>query len=262
MRDEPRSTGPANKLVMMTLAMKAMVPAWLRACLRAQHRNYVFRRAVRMLVKDPHGSMRADSRVLSDLIYGWSNEGWSGSVGYLLECMRGAEACKGPILECGSGVTTIAVGVVAERLGKVMWVLEQDRGWAARVCEALRAHRISSVRVCVTPIKDYNGFAWYVPPEDPEADQFGLVICDGPPAATLGGRYGLLPVMGPRLRPGCDILLDDADRDAERDIATRWAAQLGTTYEVRGNKSPYIRLTVPIVPWKGEPSGESGRRAG
>lgn len=73
-----------------------------------------------------------------------------------------------------------------------------------------------------SPLKDYGDFCWYDAPLESMPDSFSLVICDGPPGATKGGRYGLVPFMRDRLRSGCVILLDDAEREEERTIAARW----------------------------------------
>jgi hypothetical protein len=55
--------------------------------------------------------------------------------------------------------------------------------------------------------------------------EFRLVICDGPPGATAGGRYGLLPVLGERLAAEATILLDDSDREGEAEVLQRWMAE-------------------------------------
>jgi hypothetical protein len=73
---------------------------------------------------------------------------------------------------------------------------------------------------------------------------FDLVICDGPPGTTKGGRYGLVPIMRERLKPGCAILLDDAGREQERAIADRWKTELGASFEICGSSKPYIKMTI------------------
>jgi hypothetical protein len=75
-------------------------------------------------------------------------------------------------------------------------------------------------------------------------DSFPLVVCDGPPGSTKGGRYGLVPIMREWLKPGCVILLDDAGREQERAIARRWEAELGASSETLGSIKPYIEMTV------------------
>jgi len=71
-------------------------------------------------------------------------------------------------------------------------------------------------------MRDYGEFHWYEPPLQSMPEQFRLVICDGPPGDTPGGRRGLLPVMNARLRPGSIVLLDDAQRSGEIEAIRRW----------------------------------------
>jgi hypothetical protein len=51
-------------------------------------------------------------------------------------------------------------------------------------------------------------------------------------------------VMRERLQPGCVILLDDAERGPEREVARRWQSELGATHELVSCDKPYIRLVV------------------
>jgi hypothetical protein len=93
-------------------------------------------------------------------------------------------------------------------------------------------------------LKTYAGYAWYDPPLARMPSAFSMVVCDGPPADTVGGRYGLVPVMRRRLAPGCVILLDDAVREHERAIARRWEYELEASHDVIDGDKPFIRLVV------------------
>jgi hypothetical protein len=223
---------------------KAALPPRAREYLRARHRDLVFRRAMRRYLTDPEAAIAPGSTVMSDLVYGWGNDFWSALEEYLTACVRAAMRADGPILECGSGLTSIVVGAIAQRAGTTMWSLEHNPEWGRRVQDRLTRYRIDAVRLSSAPLKDYRGFTWYDPPLDRMPDRFAFVVCDGPPGMTRGGRYGLAPVMGDRLKPGCVILLDDASRQEEREIAERWEAELGATSELLGDRKPYIRLTV------------------
>lgn len=223
---------------------KAALPGRLRKFLRARHRDFVFRRAMRRYLRDPEAAIALDSTVLPDLVYGWGNDYWSALEEYLAACVRAAMHADGPILECGSGLTSIVVGAIAQRAGNTMWSLEHNPEWSRRVQERLTKYQIDAVRLLTAPLKDHPDFTWYDAPLDRMPDRFALVVCDGPPGMTRGGRYGLAPVMGDRLQPGCLILLDDAGRQEEREIAERWEAELGATSELLGDRKPYVRMTV------------------
>ena len=164
-----------------------------------------------------------------------------------MACSRHAWACDGPILECGSGLTTLILGAIAQKRRLTVWTLEHNEKWAQRVRRFLGRYGIRSVNILVCPLRDYDNYSWYDPPLEKLPRAFGLVVCDGPPHDTRGGRYGLLPVMGDRLPAGTTILLDDAGRAPERKIAERWAEELGTPVTTFGEKKRgrYITITIP-----------------
>lgn len=199
---------------------------------------------MKRFLKAPERWTRPGNRVVADLIYGWGNEAWTALDDYLAGCIEHALTAKGPILECGSGLSTILVGAIGKSRGLRHWALEHKPAWAARVQRNLDRYRIDSVVLCGKPLKDYGEFSWYDPPLESMPESFGLVICDGPPGITKGGRYGLGAIMKKRLDPGCVILLDDAGREDELAIARRWEAELDAPFETLGSSKPYIRMTV------------------
>ena len=224
--------------------LKLVVPAKVRASLKNAYRERIFRRGMRKFLRDPERSIAPGSRVLNDLIYGWGNEAWSALDDYLIGCVKRALEVDGPILECGSGLSTVLVGAVAKSRGLKVWALEHEPNWAEKVRHCLDDYRINSVTLIAKPLRDFGEYAWYDPPLDTMPDSFRFVICDGPPGVTKGGRYGLVPVMSGRLKQGCTIFLDDATREQEQEIARRWEGQLNASSELIGEAKPYLRLTV------------------
>jgi hypothetical protein len=224
-------------------ALRAVVPASLRQSLRRRHRDFVFSRAMDKFLKNPEAASESGNGLLQDLIYGWGSE-WSALDEYLTECLRHALVCEGPILECGSGLTTILVGAIAKKRKLIMWSLEHLPEWGQRVTKYTRNFGIDSVNISVRGLRDYPDFAWYDPPLDSMPERFALVICDGPPGGTRGARYGLAPVMKDRLHPGCIILLDDAAWETQQKTAARWSIELSATYTTCGSRKPYIRVAL------------------
>jgi hypothetical protein len=225
-------------------AAKPPLFSGIRNGVRAVHRRLVFRRAMKQFVRDPDACMAPGNPVIADLIYGWGNEAWSALDEYIIACLKHARTTSGPVLECGSGLTTLLMGIVAQRRKGIHWALEDSPEWAAKVCRQLKRYKVSSVVVHVAPLKDHGEFRWYDAPLASMPDGFSLVVCDGPPGSTKGGRYGLVPVMKGRLKPGCVILIDDAQREAEAAIAKRWAAALSASSILRGRAKPYIEMTL------------------
>lgn len=230
---------------MRTLA-RYLLPPGLKRHLRGVHRRRVFRRVIGRIRRDPGRILDIGTGDIPDLIYGWGNAGWSAQGEYIQACVRSALEADGPVLECGSGLTTILLGIIAEKTGNRVMTLENDVEWGERVRSALEEFGLSSVEVATAPLKDYGGYSWYERPADPGHGRFSLVICDGPPGDTPGGRYGLMPVMGALLGKGAVILLDDAGRDQEQEIVRRWAAEYGVSSEKRGDEKPYFRIVMPV----------------
>jgi hypothetical protein len=224
-------------------------------------RQAIFNRAMKKLVKDPRTSLRSGSTVIADLIYGWANPGWSALDEYLAACVRWALRTRGPILECGAGLSTIVVGAIAKRRGLTLWSLEHAANWIARVEFCLHRYGLDNVVLCATVLKDYGEFVWYDPPLEFMPDDFSLVICDGPPGSIKGGRYGLIPILRGRFSADWTVLLDDAGRRGELAIAERWNAELGMPFNIRGVTKPYIEMTFSnAISRKRKPSRKRGRR--
>jgi Methyltransferase domain len=219
------------------------VPHQFRRLLSGKRRDVVFKQAMERFLTDPGVCAYPGNPVLIDLIYGWGNEAWSARDEYLAGCISHALVSNGPILECGSGLSTILLGAVAKRQGQNHWVLEHKPEWAKKVQNYLDSYNLGST-IITKPLKNYGEFSWYDTSFEKMPTSFSLVACDGPPRRTKGGRYGLVPVMRERLMSGCVILLDDAGRKEELDIAKHWEAELSTTFRVQGITKPYIKMTV------------------
>jgi len=164
--------------------------------------------------------------LLERLQKAWDNEGMAAQTAYLREVARHASQTDGPILECGSGLTTLIIGLLAGRRSIKSWTLEHFADWHKRVSETLARQQITTVTNYLAPLRDYGEFSWYDPPREGLPDRFSLIVCDGPPGSTKGGRYGVIPVLKDKLAPGTIILLDDADREAEADALRRWSELL------------------------------------
>ena len=204
--------------------LKRFVPAPLKRAAKEALLDRTLRNAIRRVADLPLGVVPS-RELLGDLLVGWGNEGFAAQTDYLEEVSRQAARTSGPVLECGSGLTTIMLGLLAGRRGVQTWSLEHFPEWQARVTSVLERFEIPNVHICSAPLRSYGEFAWYDPPLAELPQEFQLVICDGPPGSTAGGRYGLLPVMGERLPAEAVILLDDATRPGEVEVLRRWTSE-------------------------------------
>ncbi len=226
------------------IILKRLIPRSVKERIKNKLQARAFARAMRIFTSLRIGE--APSReMLMDLQVGWGNESFAARTDYLQEVARQALVTSGPVLECGSGLTTIILGILAGRRGCETWSLEHNPDWEKKVVGTIDHYRIPAVHVNLCPLRTHSDFAWYdtsliTPPE-----AFPLVICDGPPGTTLGNRYGLLPIMKSRLHSGTIIVLDDTDRPQESEVIRRWSAERDVIVEDRNSQTgSYAILTL------------------
>lgn len=223
---------------------KVVLPKSLRSSLAKRYRKYLFTQCMRKFIRDPLINID-NNELLSNLVYSWGNVRWSALDEYLRACLKAVLESDGPILECGSGLSTVLMGVVAQRGRNVVWSLEHNDHWGLKTRMVLSHYEIESVKLCTAPLRDYGEFDWYDPPLELMPSKFSVVVCDGPPEATRGGRFGLLPVMKRHISSRCTILLDDAFRERERAIAYEWTSALNANAEACGTQKPFVKITIP-----------------
>ncbi len=187
------------------------------------------RRRVRGRFATAVGQLRAvapgdpSPALLAELRASWGDPD-SAPVGLLLAALQRFRAAEGDGVECGSGLSTVVLGVYAEALGRRWWALEQHAAWECRVAATLERLDVSAARVLAAPLVPYDGYSWYrVPGALPERIDF--VLCDGPPAdgeQIRQARYGLVPALGDRFADDVTILLDDAARPGEQAVLAMW----------------------------------------
>jgi hypothetical protein len=185
-------------------------------------RRWLLSTTMRALKNTPSGRLPS---VPSLMLFAaaWGNIGYSGTVRLLRHVCRLMRARPGcDILECGSGASTLLIGALANRYECRLVSLENDAEWAAHMQKLARRFGLERVDVLHTPLRSYGHYSWYSYPETLSKRQFGAVVCDGPPAATPGGRYGLLPVAGSSLTHDCTVLVDDTHRVGERKAISQW----------------------------------------
>src|SRR5689334_1450074 len=176
------------------------------------------------------GAPQAD--ILAELGRAWGEDGYRAVGGYLEEVTRFALDTRGPVLEIGSGLTTLILGALVARRGIPVWTLEHHPEYFGHTEETLKSLGVGNVHLTLAPLRDYGDFCWYDPPLDALPRDFGLVIADGPPGDVKGGRFGLLPVLRLHFAPGVVVLLDDAERAREKAVLEKWESDYGLSKEL------------------------------
>jgi len=216
--------------------IRKKAPVRLKKATKKAVRRYRLWRAAGEIARLPLGQPPS-REMLSALMVAWGNPEYAAKLDYLEEVAARAATTAGPILECGSGITTIVMGLMAGRRGVAVWSLEHWPDWHKRVTDVIRHNRIQGVEVCFSPIRKFDGFSWYDAPLAKLPRRFSLIICDGPPGDTLGGRCGINTVMRERLVPGTLILLDDAHRPSEQEVVDRWSSEANPRLRVQGGSA-------------------------
>ena len=169
--------------------------------------------------------------VLTELAQAWGDDGFRAVGGYLEEVTRWASEARGPVLEIGSGLTTLILGSVVGRRGFPVWTLEHHEEFFRNTEASLERYNLNNVHLTLAPLRDYGDFYWYDPPVEELPRDFSLIVADGPPGDVKGGRFGLLPVLRSHFASGAVVLLDDAERPQEKAVLQKWASEYGLTHQ-------------------------------
>lgn len=169
--------------------------------------------------------------VLTELAQAWGEDGFRAVGGYLEEVTRWAAEARGPVLEIGSGLTTLIIGSMAGRRGLPVWTLEHHPEFFRNTEAKLKRYNLNNVHLTLAPLRDYGDFCWYDPPINELPRDFSLIVADGPPGDVKGGRFGLLPVLRSHFASGAVVLLDDAERPQEKAVLQKWASEYGLTHQ-------------------------------
>jgi predicted O-methyltransferase YrrM len=135
------------------------------------------------------------------------------------------------IVELGSGISTVVIARLLAERGGTLASVEHDPSWATTARSQLRREGLESVvELSVAPLEPHpetwDGAPWYS--FDAIAslpDGVDLLFVDGPPGYGEGmahSRYPALPALADRLAPHALVILDDANREPEREIVERW----------------------------------------
>ena len=146
-------------------------------------------------------------------------------------CVLLAKIADGPILEAGSGLTTILMAAVTDQ---PIYCLEHDPLWALRLEQMIQESDVSGVGVCDCAIKD----EWYdlepLLPGLPE--RFALGLNDGPPR-RISDRMKFYDQLGDRIDT---IIVDDADDPGYRGPVAKWC-------EANSREIDYIEERTALV---------------
>ena len=225
--------------------LSRLLPQPLKRHLRMMHRDHCLRSSIGAAKYHLREGTSLPDSVLGRMIYGWGNEGWSAKVNLLHALLSERFSSNSSILECGSGLSSILLGIICQQTGGRFITLEHDERWHSLVCEKLSKFGLSTDGIRLTPLRRYDDFDWYDTSSIlTNGDTFDLVLCDGPPNSTRGGRYGLLPNVMHRLTDGARIIVDDTVRLDEMNMINRWLDEYRGKLDVSSRHTTFAILTV------------------
>lgn len=205
------------------LTLKSLVPRPIKARLRTLHRSWTLKSCLKTIRPMLKTQSLVNEDLASRLIYGWSNEGWSAKPALISYLLNEYRSFKGTMLECGSGLSTLIMSMIAEQTGARIFSLEHDQEWHELMNARLAASGLTASGLILSPLCSYGEYDWYDDRTVPgECQAIDVILCDGPPNSTKGGRYGVLPRMSHLLSENAIIIVDDAQREEETRMIQRW----------------------------------------
>lgn len=114
-----------------------------------------------------------------------------------------ARKCRGPIIETGSGLSSVVMAAVSD---STVYSLEHDALYAAQTLKWAEVAGVSNLGICHAPLTDE---CWYNLEGLDLPDKFAFGFCDGPPR-MYGTRLRFLETFGTRCTM---IAIDDIKTD-------------------------------------------------
>lgn len=138
-----------------------------------------------------------------------------------------ARKCRGDIIETGSGLSSVLMGVAAP--DSKVYSLEHIDHYAAQTLAWCQEAEVTNVGLCCRPLANF----WYdlASFEHLLPEKFALGFCDGPPR-LYGTRSRFLTEIAPRCQV---VVFDDATSDMQYlNTLQKWATDNGRTLQILG----------------------------
>ena len=155
---------------------------------------------------------------------------WSVSPDFALLAVQAVLAnAPRTIVECGSGTSSVVLGLALQRLGGGNVIsLEHDKEHADRTNALLERHRLGDfVKVVWAQMTQQTinekEWLWYDLTQLKLDAPIDMIVVDGPPESYgTHPRYPTLPLLGKLARRGALVLVDDGSRRQEQETIAMW----------------------------------------
>ena len=155
--------------------------------------------------------------------------GWAASPDVLLTLVHSARSSDiRTIVDLGSGVSTLVLAK-ADPQARVISI-DNSPEYAAKTQLLLDSHGITNVEIRVAPLAPHaSGNSWYETSVFTDITEIDLLFIDGPPATADGqARHPAFTELLKKLSAKAIVVLDDAGRDGEKELANKFAAGIST----------------------------------
>jgi hypothetical protein len=183
---------------------------------------------------------------LMDLWQIWGDTLPASRVPYIRTSIAEAARCAGPILQCGSSLSSILIGILchqAQAPGKHLWILEHDPHWGGLIRSWLEQYEISKAHVISAPVEQFDGFVWYVLDASRLPKNFALVLCDASAALPSSAR-GVVERVSKHLDHRCVILARNAKRPRDLKVLADWAKSRKAPFLIQDAAEPFVKIAL------------------
>jgi predicted O-methyltransferase YrrM len=128
------------------------------------------------------------------------------------------------VVELGSGISTLIMAKASQ--GQIRIVsIDHSEEFAQKTREMLKEHSVKNVEIRVAPLKKHaSGSDWYDLTFLKNLKNIDLLVIDGPPGSkNPKARQPALKEFEAKLSPKAVIVIDDVNRDGERELAEMFA---------------------------------------
>ncbi len=184
--------------------------------------------------------------LIGKLFAAWGDRLSEERLAYVQRCIAEAIRAPGPILQCGSGLLSIAIGMLCEQSenpDKRLWIFEHDRHWGCLVHSWLADRNIKHAHVISAPAEQFEGYVWYVLDPSRLPDSFSLVLSEAS-SALPGSTRGVVTRMGQHLGNRCVILGRSARRPKDLKFLADWAKAQGAPFVLQEGPDPYLKIAL------------------
>ena len=128
------------------------------------------------------------------------------------------------IVELGSGISTLIMAKASQGRIKIVSI-DHSEEFAQKTREILKEHSVKNVEIRVAPLKNHaSGSDWYDLTFLKDLKNIDLLVIDGPPGSkNPKARQPALKEFEAKLSPKAVIVIDDVNRDGERELAEMFA---------------------------------------